>query len=309
MPLFSGNMFQPWHCIPDILDTSHSHVLLGIAWSSRHHSQELIFKPMEAFQERLGDGKSEVVLCFQAVFFCFVDQKALRLIGNVFNTLINLENVFLSNFIYILLFTYYIYIWPILFQRFQPWRFQLFEAPLKKIQKGPGVMWSVLMTSILDCTRQTFFMDIFWLHIESQSVQNFGNYGICFWKFYSLGIGPWKKNIPATPKVVRIWMICGNETCGSCTVYTLTLHSTSVSSTKSSHAKLTDFFYRKFPIQRGKPKTHRIHDIHVWHIYHSYTIKNATTVNGGISIPNPMDPMGFFSPSWDPLKLPFGNLR
>ena len=109
MPLFSGNMFQPWHCIPDILDTSHSHVLLGIAWSSRHHSQELIFKPMEAFQERLGDGKSEVVLCFQAVFFCFVDQKALRLIGNVFNTLINLENVFLSNFIYILLFTYYIY--------------------------------------------------------------------------------------------------------------------------------------------------------------------------------------------------------
>ena len=43
------------------LDTSHSHVLLGIAWSPRparffspRHSQELIFKPMEAFQERLG---------------------------------------------------------------------------------------------------------------------------------------------------------------------------------------------------------------------------------------------------------------
>ena len=62
---------------------------------------------MEAFQERFGGWKKRGGALFSGWDFLFGGSKALRfLIGNVFNTLINLGNVFLFKFIYIQLYIY-----------------------------------------------------------------------------------------------------------------------------------------------------------------------------------------------------------
>ena len=186
MPLFWGNMFQPWHLFPDILDTSHSHVLVGITWSPRpprfenlpSHSQELIFKPMEAFQERLGMGKARWCFVFRLGFFVWWIKSSKT----------NTRDDFFKLHLYIYIFTghyWAIYIYgktqngrilkiqvicwskqnQRLFQRFLIWRFQQFEAPLGDLPKRPRCHVEHFDDQRIgrqSSTRQTFYLWIFY---------------------------------------------------------------------------------------------------------------------------------------------------
>lgn len=169
--------------------------------------------PWKPFRSGLGMGKARWCSVFNLVFR-LVDQKALRpTLG-----MISLSFIFIYGlYIYIFFFLgktqnghipkIEVICWSKqnqrLFQRFLIWRFQQFEAPLGDLPKRLRCHvehFDDQRIGLQSSTRQTFIR-IFYDCILVRASKTSGIMAFV-WKFYSIGIGPWKKTYQPHP---RLW--------------------------------------------------------------------------------------------------------